>query len=114
MAGLLNEAGKTLDEWVALPNVLRVFRGFPGDNDWYAYKEGLPFRGVWGIHRRTDMSGTEGFFHLRAADKADALLQSPPLGILFILWLAWKRRKWLKAHAVRMPRAGWRHALRLH
>jgi len=111
---MLGTPGKILDEWLALPNVLRVFRAFPGDPNWYVYKEGLPFRGVWAIHRRTDMDGTDWFFGVTPLGKLEMFELPFFLGWIAYLNIAWNRRAWLKAHAVRMPRAIWRQAPRLH
>jgi hypothetical protein len=108
------KAGRTLDEWVALPNVLRTSRSYPGDDDWLVFKEGLPFRGVWALHRRTDMSGTELFFQVRPLEKLDALSQPWGLGILMLWMFAWERRKWLKANATRTSPSVWRRAKRPH
>ena len=106
--------GKTLDEWLALPNALRVFRAYPGDPDWYLYKEGLPFRGVWAIHRRTDVEGAELFFAIGPLSKLEMLTQLFPIGLLSVASLAWDRRTWLRANAVRMPNTLWRQGRRLH
>lgn len=112
---MLTSAGKVLDEWLALPNALRVFRAYPGDPNWLVYKEGLPFRGVWALHRQTDMEGTEWFFQLTPMSKLELLGGLPWfLGFIPFLNIAWNRRAWLKANATRVAPSVWRQATRLH
>lgn len=103
---------KALDDWLLLPNVLRVCRRHPVDPDWYLFKEGWPWNGVWAIHRRADMHGTEGFFWGRR-QWLHFGGDMPPLIPFFWLWMTVARRRWLKANAHRMPRAIWRDGLRL-
>ena len=113
-AGRLQDAGKVLDEWLALPNVLRVFRAHPDYPDFLFYKESLPFTGVWALHRGTDMTDTELFFAVSPLDKLQALALPWFLGIFGVLYLRYRRRLWLKRHAGRAPRHLWRQTLRLH
>ncbi|NGM22356.1 hypothetical protein G3576_20225 [Roseomonas stagni] len=103
---------KALDDLLLLPNVLRVFRRHPADPAWYLFKEGWPWSGVWAIHCRTDMQGTDLFFSMGWRDWTT--FAGPPFAVpSFWLWMTVARRRWLKAHAHRMPRAIWRDGLRL-